>query len=214
MIRNPHPFEAVVSYCENMSGVVPDYLNELERETYLKMLSPQMVSGPHLGQFLFMISSMIQPKTVVEIGTFTGYSALSMWRGLHKDGVLHTYEVNPEIKWISEKYFKIAGAQDQIKFHLQDILEHDYELPENIDLSWVDADKKMNPLYFEKLLAKTRKGGLIMIDNTLWSGKVLEDDVDPITQSIKDFSAELVNDDRVFTIMLPIRDGVTIAIKK
>lgn len=214
MLRNPHPFETVVQYCEEMSSDVPEYLNELERETYLKMLSPQMISGPHLGRFLFTIASLIQPRTVVEIGSFTGYATLCLWEGLAPDGIVHTYEVNEETKWLFDKYVDKVGARSKVQQHFTDILDPDYELPSPIDLAWIDADKKLNLDFFEKILAATRKGGLIMIDNTLWSGKVLEENVDSITESIQEMNATLVKDDRISTIMLPIRDGITLAIKK
>ncbi|MDX1686000.1 MAG: class I SAM-dependent methyltransferase [Saprospiraceae bacterium] len=213
MIRNPHSFEAIVQYCEQMSSDVPDYLNELERETYLKMLSPQMISGAHLGQFLYCITLLTQPKTVVEIGTFTGYATLCFWRGM-TNGTVHTYEINPETRWLFDKYVDIAGARDSIEYHLKDALDEEVQLPGEIDLSWIDADKRKNLDFFEKILKNTRQGGLIMIDNTLWSGKVLEEDTDAVTDSIKEMNKVLKKDERVETVMLPVRDGVTMAIKK
>ena len=129
-------------------------------------------------------------------------------------GTVHTYEVNPETKWLYDKYVKKAGAEKGIVFHLQNILEEGYELPSPIDLSWIDADKQLNLDFFEKILASTRQGGLIMIDNTLWSGKVLDEESDPITESIKEMNKKLSVDPRVTTVMLPVRDGITLAIKK
>ena len=213
MIRNPHSFEAIIQYVEAHSSPAPSYLDELERETYLTMLNPQMVSGSHLGRFLSFISKLMRPRTIVEIGTFTGYATLCLWEGLADDGRIYTYEVNEETKWLYDKYVKKANAGGKINYQLGDALEHLDEIPTEIDLSWIDADKKLNPQFFEKVLSKTRKGGLIMIDNTLWSGKVLDEEKDPITQSIVDFSRQLLSDQRITCVMLPIRDGVTLITK-
>jgi predicted O-methyltransferase YrrM len=149
----------------------------------------------------------------VEIGTFTGYATLCLWEGLDKEGMIYTYEINEETKWLYDKYVT-PRAGDQINYKLGDALDHIDDIPTEIDLAWIDADKKQNPDFYEKVLAKTRKGGIIMIDNTLWSGKVLEKNKDHITQSIVDFSNALIQDDRINCIMLPIRDGVTMVIKK
>lgn len=214
MLRNPHPFEVIVDYCEKHSTGVPSYLNQLERETHLKMLSPQMISGPHLGRFLSTISRIVQPLTVVEIGSFTGYATICLCSGLKDGGQVTTYEVNPETKWLFDKYIQKAQLETKIHQLMMDPLSPDHQLPENIDLAWIDADKRKNLEFFEKILANTRPGGLIMLDNTLWSGKVLEEETDVITQSIKDMNKALCQDDRVDVIMLPIRDGITLAIKK
>jgi predicted O-methyltransferase YrrM len=213
-MRNPHAFETIVDYCEKMSSDVPEYLQALERETYLKMLSPQMISGSHLGQFLTIVSTLLQPKCVIEVGSFTGYATLCLWKGLAPGGQIHTYEVNPETKWLFDKYVDKAGAREQINQHFLDPLSKDHEIPGPVDLSWIDADKRKNLDFFEKILNKTRVGGLIMIDNTLWSGKVLDENVDPITESIQEMNITLARDERVSTIMLPIRDGITLAVKK
>ena len=159
------------------------------------------------------MASLIRPKTVVEVGSFTGYATLCLWEGLAEDGIVHTYEVNEETKWLFDKYVDQVGARPKVKQHFLDMLDPGYQLPSPIDMAWIDADKKLNLDFFEKILASTRKGGLIMIDNTLWSGKVLEEDVDPITESIQEMNATLVQDDRVSTIMLPVRDGITLTIK-
>lgn len=212
-MRNPHPFESIIDYVESKSGKPPEYLDQLERETWLKMLSPQMVSGAHLGRFLSMISRLTHPKTVVEIGTFTGYAALCLAEGLASGGTVYTYEINPETQWLFHKYLDLSPHKDSIQQTMGDALEHIPDIPGEIDLSWIDADKKQNQNYFETVLSKTRTGGLIMIDNTLWSGKVLEADQDETTQLIDQFNERLKSDERVSCIMLPIRDGVTLAIK-
>lgn len=213
-MRNPHPFDMVIRYAESMSTSEPDYLKDLERETYLKMLSPQMLSGHHLGRFLSIISTLVRPKTIVEIGTYTGYATLCLCEGLEPDGMIHTYEINHETEWLFKKYLARTPYDKNITQTIGDALDHIPQLDEGIDLSWIDADKKLNNQFYESILAKTRKGGLIMIDNTLWSGKVMDDDKDETTQAIHDLNKKLSTDERVTTVLIPIRDGITLVSKR
>lgn len=213
-MRNPHPFDAVIRYAEAMTTSEPDYLKELERETYLKMLSPQMLSGHHLGRFLSVISTILHPKTVVEIGTYTGYATLCLCEGLAPKGMVHTYEINHETEWLFKKYLARTPYENNVSQTIGNALDHISQLREEIDLSWIDADKKLNSQFYEAILAKTRTGGLIMIDNTLWSGKVMDVEKDETTQAIHDLNEELSRDERVNTVLIPIRDGLTLISKK
>ena len=166
------------------------------------------------GRFLSIISTLVQPKTVVEIGTYTGYATLCLCEGLAPDGMIHTYEINHETEWLFKKYTALTPYEKNITQTIGDALEYIPQLDKEIDLSWIDADKKLNNQFFESILAKTRKGGLIMIDNTLWSGKVMDDDKDETTQAIHDLNEKLSRDERITTVLIPIRDGITLVSKR
>lgn len=201
-------------YCENHTSLPDPVLYELERETYLKIMSPQMISGRTQGRFLEFISNMLSPKAILEVGTFTGYAAICMARGLATDGVLHTIEVNPELKWIAQKYFAKANLESKIKYHNADARELIPTLDLQFDLIFIDAAKKENDLYYEMLLPKLSPKGYLMIDNVLWSGKVVRDEQDADTQLIMNFNQKVQKDERVKNIMLPLRDGLMLVRKK
>jgi len=204
-----------MDYIESISAQPPEYLSQLERETYLKILSPQMISGNMLGRFLSCISKIKQPRLIVEIGMFTGYSALCLWEGLSKDGEMHTIEMNPEHVYLAKKYFKLAHADEQIKVHVGNAKTTIETLPDQIDLAFIDANKKENDTYYEALIPKMSKGGIILIDNILWSGKVIDErNLDETTILIRAFNKKVKNDNRVDIVQIPLRDGLTMAIKK
>ena len=194
----------------------PELLQQLNRETYQKILQPRMLSGHYQGRVLSMISKLVKPKNILEIGTYTGYSAICLAEGMQKDGELHTIDINEELLDFQRKYFDKSGYGNQIIQHLGDALEIIGKLDKTFDLVFIDADKENYCNYFEVIINMLNTGGLILSDNVLWSGKVLEaikaDDRD--TKGLVEYNKLLKEDKRVETIILPIRDGLTISRKK
>jgi caffeoyl-CoA O-methyltransferase len=193
-----------------------EVLYELDRETNLKVIGGRMISGHLQGQVLTMLSKMIQPKTILELGTFTGYSAICLAKGLQKNGKLITIEIDDELESLSSKYFKKAGLQNKIEQRIGSALEIIPELEETFDLVFIDADKREYAKYFELILDKVPRGGYIIADNTLWSGKVLNMPApdDNFTKGIIEFNSLIQNDTRVEKVILPLRDGMTLIRKK
>ena len=193
-----------------------EVLYELDRETNLKVLGGRMISGHLQGQVLTMLSKMIQPKTILELGTFTGYSAICLAKGLPENGKLITIEIDDELETLSSKYFKKAGLQNKIDQRIGSALEIILELDGNFDLVFIDADKREYSKYFELILDKVPSGGYIIADNTLWSGKVLGTHApdDNFTKGIIDFNTLIKNDNRIEKVILPLRDGMTLIRKK
>jgi len=190
----------------------PELLQKLNRETWSKVLQPRMLSGHYQGRVLSMISKIVNPKTILEIGTYTGYSALCMMEGIQKNGILHTIDHNEELFSLQRKYFDLSGFGKQMIQHIGEALEIIPTLDKTFDLVFIDADKENYSNYFELVVPKMKSGGIILSDNVLWSGKVLEkpkkDDVD--TPALIAYN-KLVNSDlRVESVLLPIRDGLTI----
>lgn len=201
-------------YCEAHTSAPSSVLQDLERETHLKTLAPQMVSGYFQGRLLSMISHMVRPKYILEVGTFTGYSAICLAEGLQENGVLHTIEVNPEYQNIIEKYFHKSGYRDKIRLFIGDGLEIIPTLPHLYDLVFIDAAKFSYPRFFDLIFEKVPPGGYILLDNMLWSGKVVQDDQDSDTATLRNFAGVLQNDIRLQNILLPVRDGLMICRKK
>lgn len=201
------------AYAEQNSEKEPSLLAALARETHLKVLQPRMLSGHLQGRFLSLLSKLICPKYIIEIGTFTGYATLCLAEGLSQEGFIHTIEVNEELEEIQNKYFEQSSYRSQIIQHFAPALSVIPTLPDEIDLVFIDADKKNYPNYLEAILPKMRKGGIILSDNVLWSGKVVENvkDNDKHTQVLIAYNQQLANDSRLETILLPIRDGLSIA---
>jgi caffeoyl-CoA O-methyltransferase len=193
-----------------------DLLYQLNRETWTKVLQPRMLSGHIQGRVLSMLSYMIRPKCILEIGTYTGYSALCLAEGLQQDGVLHTIEVNEELKEMASSYFDKAGKTQQIVQHIGEALDCIPTIKEDLDLVFIDADKTNYSNYFDAVIEKVKKGGFIIADNVLWSGKVVEkvDDKDLDTQALIDYCHKIEQDDRVENVLFPIRDGLMICRKK
>ncbi len=191
-------------------------LTELDRETHLKVLGARMLSGHLQGQILTMISKMIQPKTILELGTFTGYSAICLAKGLKEDGKLVTIEVDDELEALARKYFKKAGLEHRIEHRIGSALEIIPTLSEKFDLVFIDADKREYVQYYELLIDRIGSGSYILADNTLWSGKVLDEPKadDLQTKGIIEFNELLKKDDRVEKVILPLRDGMTLIRKK
>lgn len=204
-------------YLENHTSPVNELLVELRRETYQKTTQPHMLSGDYQGQFLSIISRLIQPKTILEIGTFTGYSALCLAEGMAKNGKLITIDRNEELMYLPKKYFDQSPYADQIDFKIGNALDVLDELKDEIyDLVFIDADKSNYINYYEKVIGQVRKGGVLLVDNVLWYGKVLEEAKpnDKDTQVLKEFNDKVAKDDRVEVVILPIRDGISLIRKR
>jgi len=189
-----------------------EILNQLYRETNLKSVYPRMLSGLMQGKLLEFISSMMKPSRILEIGTFTGYSAICLARGLANDGLLHTIDINDELAEIALKYFRKSGLQDKIILHNGDACEVIPGLDEWFDLVFIDGDKEQYVQYYKLAFNKLRKGGFMLADNVLWGGKVLPGclDQDKETKSIRAFNDYVSNDVRVQQLLLPFRDGIFI----
>jgi len=200
-------------YIQNHSEDEPQLLQELTRETHLKVVRPRMLTGHFQGRVLSMLSKIISPKNILEIGTYTGYSALCLAEGLQQDGQLHTIDINEELNEIQRKYFDKSGFATQIIQHTGNALDIIPELNMTFDLVFIDAEKTEYPNYLEVVLQKTRAGSLILSDNVLWSGKVVEplDDKDKATKAVLEYNRILKEDERLETILLPIRDGLTLS---
>jgi len=186
----------------------PEALAFIARETHLKTIYPQMLSGPVLGAFLRMVSWMTRPERALEIGTFTGYSSLCLADGLAKGGQLHTIEQNPEHWEMIRRHLSGHGLDERILLHQGDALALIPTIPGPFDLAFIDGDKTEYIAYYESIVPRMRPGGLIVADNVLWGGKVLRDGTDKETSGIKAFNAYVASDARTEQVMLPMRDGV------
>ncbi len=200
----------LLQYCLDHSTTQSTVLYELERETYLKTLAPQMLSGHLQGSLLSMLSKMIRPERILELGTFTGYSAICLAQGLSKTGILHTIEVNEEMQLIIQKYITKANLQDKIILHIGDAMEVIPKLNETFDLVFIDAGKKDYASHFELVIGKVKPGGFILVDNVLWSQKVISSNLDKGARSVDHFNKKIQHDSRVENVVLPIRDGITL----
>lgn len=187
-----------------------DLLKELTRQTHLKILYPRMLSGHVQGRILKMITNMLNPKRILEIGTYTGYSALCFAEGLSDDGKIHTIEINDEIVDFAQSYFDRSEHGKKIQLHIGDALEIIPTINEKFDLVFIDGDKRTYLDYYNSVFDKVNVGGYILADNVLWSGKVIEplDSRDMYTKGILDFNTFVHNDDRVENLIFPIRDGI------
>lgn len=207
---------ALDAYCEAHSGKEPRYLQELSAETTANVPMPQMLSGHLQGRFLALLSHLVKPKVIVEIGTFTGYSALCLAEGLAEGGMLHTIDINAGLRDLVQRHVQKAGLQDRITLHHRPALEVIPTLPAPFDLVFIDADKENYPSYFDAVVERVRPGGLIIADNVLWSGKVLasEAEQDEETRALFAYAERLQADPRVEPVMVPLRDGLLVARKK
>ncbi|MEW7280551.1 O-methyltransferase [Aquimarina sp. 2201CG1-2-11] len=205
--------EALDTYVVQHTEKEPELLQQLSRETYQKILQPRMLSGPYQGRVLSMLSKLIGPKNILEIGTYTGYSALCLAEGMQKSGALHTIDINEELEDFQRKYFDLSPYGKQIHQHIGDATQIIPNLEEKFDLVFIDADKPNYSTYFELVIDKMNPGGIILSDNVLWSGKVIEkvNEEDISTKALLAYNQLLVEDTRVETVLLPIRDGLTIS---
>ena len=205
--------ELIDEYAVTHSQDEPQLLKELSRETWLKVLNPRMLSGAFQGRVLSMISKLINPKTILEIGTYTGYSALCLAEGLQHDGTLFTIDKNEELEELQYKYFQKSEYRNLIKSYVGNALDIIPTLEVTFDLVFIDADKSNYLNYFNLIIEKMNRGGVILSDNVLWSGKVIEelDPKDIDTKILLEYNKLLKEDNRLETVLLPIRDGLTIS---
>ena len=205
--------EKIDDYSVNHSQIVPLILQELTKETWQKIINPRMLSGAFQGRVLSMISKLVQPKNILEIGTYTGYSAICIAEGLTDAGNIDTIDKNEELVDLQNKYFEKSGYRSKISQHVGSALEIIPTLNKKFDLVFIDADKSNYSNYFHLIIDKMNKGGVILSDNVLWSGKVVEklDPKDQDTKALLEYNRLLNTDSRVETVLLPIRDGLTIS---
>jgi caffeoyl-CoA O-methyltransferase len=202
--------QLLLSYCEPER----DLLKKIDRETHLKVLMPRMLSGHYQGRVLSFLSKMASPSRILEIGTFTGYATLCLAEGLKADGIIYTLDINEELEDRVRGYFAESGFSDKIKYIIGDATQTVNTLDETFDLVFIDADKKNNGTYYDLVFDRVKTGGLIIVDNVLWSGKVLDANPDKDTKNITNFNDKIAADQRVEKLILPVRDGLFIIRKK
>jgi caffeoyl-CoA O-methyltransferase len=202
--------DLLLKFCEPEN----ELLKQIDRETNLKVLMPRMLSGHYQGRVLSMLSKLIMPKRILEIGTFTGYATLCLAEGLAEDGLIYTLDINVELEDRVRGYFAASDYSSKIKYILGDATQTVNDLNEQFDLVFIDADKKNNGTYYDLIFNRVRSGGLIIIDNVLWSGKVLTNQQDKDTRNISTFNDKVAADHRVEKLILPVRDGLFIVRKK
>jgi len=208
--------EDLDDYAVAHSSPEPELLARLTRETYQKMVQPRMLSGHYQGRILSLISKLKAPKSILEIGTYTGYSALCLAEGLQQEGILHTIDVNEELVDFQRKYFDASGYGNRIKQHLGSAIDIIPQLEGNFDLVFIDADKPNYPAYFELIINRLNPGALLLSDNVLWSGKVVEPlkPKDISTKALLDYNKRIADETSLETVLLTIRDGLTLSRKK
>jgi len=208
----PHDLQA---YLDDHCDPEPEALQKINRDTYLKVLKPHMLSGHYQGRLLSFLSKMMQPKRILEIGTFTGYATICLAEGLTEDGIIHTIEVNREMEEMLISHFKSTNVENKIRLHFGAAEAVLADLDEkSFDIVFIDADKKNNYTYFQLVFDKVRSGGLIIIDNVLWKGKVYGEEKDADTQGIRKLNDMITADTRVEKLILPVRDGILLIRKK
>ena len=205
--------ETLENYIAQHSQSEPELLQQLSRETHLKVLQPRMITGHYQGRVLSVISKIVQPKAILEIGTYTGYSALCLAEGLTKEGVLHTVDFNEELVEMQRRYFDRSPYGKQIVQHTGDALEIIPDIDLSFDLVFIDAEKAEYLKYFELIFPKTKSGSLILSDNVLWSGKVTEtvSENDKPTKVLLNYNRMLKEHPALDTVMLPVRDGLSLS---
>lgn len=205
--------ELINQYAEEHTTPESPLLQRINRETYSDVFMPRMLSGHLQGRFLAIISRLLRPQSILEIGTFTGYSALCLAEGLPSTGKLVTIDINEELESRVRGYFSEATMGAQIDYRIGDALKLIPLLPGPFDLVWIDADKENYGRYFDLVIDKVPSGGCVLADNVLWSGKVLDARVDKDTRAIQEFNCKVRDDPRVQTMLLPLRDGIMLMIK-
>jgi predicted O-methyltransferase YrrM len=200
--------ESIQHYAEQHTSSEADILKKIDRDTHAKVLMPRMLSGHLQGRVLSMISHMIRPQRILEIGTYTGYSAICLAEGLQENGKLITIDINEELEDRVRDYFAASSYGNKIEYRIGNAVEVIPALNETFDLVFVDADKERYSVYFDLVIDKVRNGGFILADNVLWSGKVLDAKPDKDTRAILEFNKKIQDDPRVENVLLPIRDGI------
>lgn len=206
--------EALNAYLESTCDEESELLRRVNRETYLRETMPHMLSGHFQGRVLAMLSKLVKPARILEIGTFTGYATLCLAEGLTDDGVIDTIDVNEEQEDRVRGYFNASPFAAKINYHIGDAAEIIPTIEGDFDLVFIDADKKRNLYYFNLLIERVVKGGLLLVDNVLWKGKVLQDNPDSQTRKVVELNETLAKDNRVEKLILPIRDGLFVLRKK
>jgi len=204
---------SIQQYLQQNSSPENPVLKQLDRTTHLNFLLPQMISGHEQGILLEILSRMLQPKCILEIGTFTGYAAICMAKGLIEGGVLHTIDKNQELAETNQQYFKKAGLTNKIQCYYGNAMEIIPTLNQKFDLIFIDADKKNYSNYYKLVIDKLTIGGTIIADNVLWNGEVVTDSSKAIPTEMRNFNAMVTADARVINTIIPIRDGLMIAQK-
>mgnify|MGYP001567003609 FL=1 len=205
--------EIISSYSLENTEKEPKLLSELNRETWANVMIPRMLSGHLQGRVLSMISKMIHPTNIIEVGTYTGYSALCMAEGLKENGKIHTLDINEEYTSVAKKYFDKSEYKENIIQHIGNAVDVIPQLNDKFQLAFLDADKENYSNYFDLIINKMDIGGYIIADNVLWSGKVTEENKDEETMALHDYNKKVLSDKRVETVLLPVRDGLNISRK-
>lgn len=207
----------IEQYAEMHTTPENEVQQALNRETYANVLMPRMLSGHLQGRVLSMFSQMLRPRRILEIGTYTGYSALCMAEGLTDDGILHTIDINEELETMVRSHIAKAGFENKIQFHIGNAMQIVPALNETFDLVFIDADKENYSHYYDMVFDKLRTGGIIIADNVLWSGKVLDEKElakDVETKALNQFNKKIHTDNRVENVLFPIRDGLMVVRKR
>lgn len=203
--------DLLLQYCEPEN----DLLKHIDRETNLKVLLPRMLSGHYQGRVLSMLSKMNNPKRILEIGTFTGYATLCLAEGLTADGIIYTLDINAELEDMVRRNFAKSPLNHKIQYLIGDAQQSIKSLKNEVfDLVFIDADKKNNGTYFDLIFDQVKPGGIIIVDNVLWSGKILNKAQDKDTKNISSFNDQIAADNRVEKLILPVRDGLFVIRKK
>lgn len=200
----------LLQYCEPED----ELLQHIDRETNLKVLMPRMLSGHYQGRVLSMLSKMISPKRILEVGTFTGYATLCLAEGLGEDGIIYTLDINAELEDMVRENFSKSPLNAKINYIIGDAQQSLTNITDTFDLVFIDADKKNNGTYYDLIFDQVRSGGLIIVDNVLWSGKIVSNAQDKDTKNISSFNDKVNNDQRVEKLILPVRDGLFVIRKK
>lgn len=211
------PDKKILDYSTSMTSEASELLSKIERDTYLNFLIPRMCSGHWQGRLLSLFSKMLNPQTILEIGTYTGYSALCLAEGLAQDGKLYTIDINEELEKPVRSFFEESEYHNQIHFNLGNALEIIPNIEGNFNLVFIDADKVNYSNYFDLIIDRVPTGGLIIADNVLWSGKVIDEkerNIDPDTRALHNFNVKVSDDSRVENILIPSRDGFMVLRKK
>ena len=201
-------------YAESISGPVPEYLLRIERQTYLKTLAPQMMSGRLQGRMLAMLAKLVRPQRVLEIGTFTAYGTLCIAEGLPEDGELHTIEGDAERAHLARQHILQSPYHDRIRLYAGEAAEVLDDIEGNFDFIFLDGDKKGYPEYYRLLVERLSSGGLLIADNVLWDGKSADHQTDPVAEKLREYNDRLLADPRMEVVVLPLRDGLSVARKR
>lgn len=204
----------IADYIEAHTSQESDHLKRINRETHAKVMMPRMLSGQLQGRYLSMISHLLKPKNILEIGTYTGYSAICLAEGLAEDGKLTTLDINEELETRVRDYFQQAGLSEKIDYRIGNALTIIPTIDQQFDLVFIDADKENYSKYYDLVFDKVKVGGVILADNVLWSGKITKPKPDKDTRALLEFNAKVTNDTRVENVLLPLRDGIMMIRKK